>query len=78
MSVQESLYHGIPMMVIPLFGDQLANGARVERQGCGKVIKIEGRTLLLAMSGISITSQPKNGKLMYTITYVICCDDYSL
>lgn len=42
MSVQESLYHGVPMVVIPLFGDQLANGARIERQGTGKVLPIEG------------------------------------
>jgi hypothetical protein len=35
------------MLVIPLFGDQLANAARVERQGCGKVINIGGKSLVV-------------------------------
>ena len=37
------------MLVIPLFGDQLANGARVERQGCGKVLNIEGNNATIGI-----------------------------
>ena len=44
MSVQESIYHKVPMLVLPLFADQMANGHRAERQGYGKVLYINGTT----------------------------------
>ncbi|XP_037932804.1 UDP-glycosyltransferase UGT5-like [Teleopsis dalmanni] len=34
-SIAESLYHGVPMICIPFFGDQLQNARYVERSGYG-------------------------------------------
>lgn len=33
LSLQESVYHGVPVVGIPVFGDQLLNSARAQRQG---------------------------------------------
>lgn len=43
-STQESLYHGKPVLSLPVYADQLANARSVERQGWGKVIIWEEMT----------------------------------
>ena len=43
MSVQEGLYHQVPMLVVPLFADQMANGLRAERQGYGKIFAVDSK-----------------------------------
>ncbi|XP_064077578.1 UDP-glycosyltransferase UGT5-like [Macrobrachium nipponense] len=35
-STQESLYHGKPVLSLPVYADQLANARSIERQGWGK------------------------------------------
>ncbi len=42
MSVQESLFHGVPMVIIPVFGDQGANAHRSVRQGFARMIDPKG------------------------------------
>ncbi|XP_064077579.1 UDP-glycosyltransferase UGT5-like [Macrobrachium nipponense] len=43
-STQESLYHGKPVLSLPVYADQLANARSIERQGWGKVIIWEEMT----------------------------------
>ncbi|KAL3267332.1 hypothetical protein HHI36_011463 [Cryptolaemus montrouzieri] len=38
-STLESIYHGVPMLCFPFFGDQMSNVKRVERFGLGKWMK---------------------------------------
>lgn len=38
-SVMESLYYGVPMIVLPLTADQPVNGNRVEELGFGKKLE---------------------------------------
>ncbi|XP_068707964.1 2-hydroxyacylsphingosine 1-beta-galactosyltransferase-like [Montipora foliosa] len=43
-SILEGAYHGTPMVVLPLFGDQSANAMKVYEAGIGVVIELEGLT----------------------------------
>lgn len=36
--VMEAIYHGVPMVIIPLFGDQFAHAARVQKKGMGLML----------------------------------------
>ena len=38
LSFQESVYHGVPMLAMPLINDQHANAARIVRMGLGELM----------------------------------------
>ena len=38
MGILEAVSNGVPMIVIPLFGDQFYNAAAVAEKGCGIVL----------------------------------------
>lgn len=37
-SVLETMYYGVPMVIMPVFTDQFRNGRNVERRGAGKMV----------------------------------------
>jgi len=43
-TVGRGLTYGLPMLVIPIFGDQTLNGALVERAGLGRVLPLDKAT----------------------------------
>lgn len=40
-SIEEATYHGIPILVIPFYGDQRVNGERIETLGVGKMLRLK-------------------------------------
>lgn len=34
-SFEEGIFHAVPSMAMPVFGDQPSNAARLQRMGCG-------------------------------------------
>ncbi|KAL1402402.1 hypothetical protein pipiens_006108 [Culex pipiens pipiens] len=54
-SVTESMYHGVPIVGIPMFGDQEHNAAQVLKEGWGEVVTFEDlteETLSRAIRGV--------------------------
>ena len=44
LSLQESVYHSTPLLVLPIFGDQPKNGLFVENSGLGHMLVWEELT----------------------------------
>lgn len=44
LSTMESAYHGVPVLGMPVFGDQQSNMVAVEREGWGRVLLWEQLT----------------------------------
>ena len=53
MSTQESLFHGVPILILPISNDQKANGLRAERQGYGKIILLQGNDFTFFLSKLT-------------------------
>lgn len=54
-SVLETMYHGVPMVIMPVFTDQFRNGKNVERRGAGKLIlrhTVENETFFDSISEV--------------------------
>lgn len=43
-SIVEAKYHGVPVVGIPIFGDQITNIEKVEQDGWGRIISLEDLT----------------------------------
>ncbi|XP_064112820.1 UDP-glycosyltransferase UGT5-like isoform X6 [Macrobrachium nipponense] len=52
LSLQEALFHGTPMVVLPLFGDQPTNAARVVANGWGRSLDYKDLSVDLIISSI--------------------------
>ena len=52
LSTQESTYHGVKVLGLPLFGDQIGNMAEVEAQGWGKYLEWDNLSSELLKSTI--------------------------
>ena len=54
-SVLEGAYHGRPMVVLPLFGDQPANAMKVQEAGIGVILDLKDLTPILVTNVITET-----------------------
>ena len=52
LSTQESTYHGVKILGLPLFGDQIGNMAEVQAQGWGKCLQWNSLSFELLKSTI--------------------------
>lgn len=43
-SIVEAKYHGVPVVGIPIFGDQITNIEKVEQDGWGRIISLADLT----------------------------------
>ncbi|XP_060804234.1 UDP-glycosyltransferase UGT5-like [Amyelois transitella] len=59
MSTTEAIHHGVPMVGMPVFGDQPANAAAVEESGLGVQIQIRDVTKELLLEKFKTVLDPK-------------------
>lgn len=52
-SLLEAAYHGVPTVVIPLYGDQLANAAKVREKNTGLVLNLKGLNVEHIVSAVN-------------------------
>ncbi|PIK37266.1 putative UDP-glucuronosyltransferase 2C1 [Apostichopus japonicus] len=58
--VMEAIYHGVPMIIIPLFGDQYAHAVRVQEKGMGVMLDKSNLTEESVMEAIrEVIDNPK-------------------
>lgn len=56
----EAIYHGVPMIIIPLFGDQYAHAVRVQEKGMGVMLDKSNLTEESVMEAIrEVIDNPK-------------------
>jgi len=59
-SVLEAAYHGTPMVVLPLFGDQPANAMKVQEAGIGIILNLQDLTPIQVTNAITeVIQNPK-------------------
>ena len=54
-SITESVHAGVPIICVPLFGDQMRNAKMVEKRGVGIILdktKLDAETVLTAFENI--------------------------
>lgn len=59
LSTTEAIYHGVPMIGMPIFGDQPGNAAAVEESGLGIQIHFKELTTELLLEKIKIVLNPE-------------------
>lgn len=61
--IYEATFHGVPMVVIPLFGDQFDNAANVKHAGFAETIDLKSLTTeQIYVTAIKVLSQPSYSK----------------
>lgn len=55
----EAMYHGVPMVGMPVFGDQPGNAALIEESGLGVQIQVAKLTKDLLLEKLKTVLNPK-------------------
>lgn len=67
----EALYHGVPLVGVPLFGDQSENLARLSRRGVAKVLHFNTMTSQEMTSAINeVIDDPSYGSSMRALSWI--------
>ena len=71
--VQESIYHGVPLIVLPIFEDQFDNARRIEDKGLGAVLwNKKGISEQAIKAKISAVLFGDQRYLLHSISLVTC------
>ncbi|XP_076057693.1 UDP-glycosyltransferase UGT5-like [Oratosquilla oratoria] len=72
LSMQESLYHGTPLLALPIFADQPKNGDKIRINGYGITLIWEELTVDLIVDSIrALIEQPKYAREMAGVSRVL-------